>query len=472
MATESILFVDLDGTLTVSDVSFEAFIAILKKNPLYLFSVIFWLFKGKAYCKKQIALRVQVDASLLPYNQEVVEYLKEQHASGRRLVLASASDEIFVEAVAKHFGFFENTLASDGKNSLSGKVKLKFMKEYSAGKPIAYAGNSSVDIPIWKECEECIVVTNSLSFARRMQKQFKNVRQIVRKELSAAIVSALRPHQWAKNLLIFIPPVMAHKLMEPELGVAAWIAFLSFCACASAVYVINDLCDIESDRLHFRKSKRAIASGRFPVKAAFVVIPILLAISFFAALQLPQKFMYCLIIYAASTMLYSFRLKQIPVVDIIVLAMLYTLRILAGGMATQVVVSQWLLSFSLFIFLSLACVKRFSELRLLRNKAADKIHGRGYQVSDAEAIATFGASSGYISILVLVFYVNSKEVVSLYFRHDLLWFLCPLILYWITRLWLLAHRQQVHDDPLVFALTDKVSYLVGIVVIALLLLAV
>lgn len=466
------LFVDLDGTLTLSDVSFESLLALIRKNPFYIFLVLAWLLKGRSYCKRQIAKRVKLDVSTLPLETDLLNFLKSEKKRGRKLILASASDELLVKPVAEEIDIFDDVIAGEGKENISGKNKLKKIQEYCKGKGFAYAGNSNVDFHVWDEADEQIVVTNSKSFAARAKKRYPDATFYqVAGELKP-LLKSLRPHQWVKNLLIFAPIIMAHRIAEIDLLLASVYSFIAFCLCASAVYVVNDLFDLESDRKHARKSKRPLASGLLSIRFALLVPPLFFISSITIALFLRPAFFLYLLIYIIATCAYSFRLKQIAVIDIILLSLLYTLRIMAGGAATQIPVSYWLKSFALFIFLSLACIKRYSELLLQGENNGGKLHGRGYQSGDRQAIASFGAASGYIAILVLVFYISSKDVTSLYDNHEILWLLCPLFLYWITRIWLLAWRGEVHDDPIVFALRDVASYVVAFAVGMLLLLAV
>ncbi len=470
------LFVDLDGTLIRSDVSFESFLALLKKSPFYFFAMLFWMIQGKPYLKKKIAERVSIDAKLLPYVKELLDFLKQEKAEGRKLILASASESGIVERVAQEVGIFDGTIGTKLDKNLSGKNKLQAIREYCAehdlGDDFGYAGNAEVDFAIWEGSKERVLITDSQSFYRKATKRFTFIFELLLKGKNKSIFKTLRIHQWSKNILLFVPVVMGHHMLEIPFLFPALLAFISFSLSASAIYIVNDLFDLEADRMHHIKRMRPLASGSMQAKTAFLLIPILLAGSFGIAALLPQEFGFCLLLYVATTTLYSFSLKRIAVLDVITLAMLYVLRLFAGGLATKIYVSQWLLSFSLFLFSSLACLKRFSELRLLKEDNIAKAYGRGYKSDDIIPISQFGAASGYLAVFVLVFYINSKEVLALYHKQNILWFLCPLIMYWITRIWLLAYRGKVHEDPVVFALQDRVSYLVGLAVLSLMLLAV
>jgi 4-hydroxybenzoate polyprenyltransferase len=465
------LYVDLDGTLTLADVTFESIVAYIKKNPLNVFLILFWLLKGRSFCKRQVAHRVQMDTSSLPLEKHFWEYLKEEHAKGRKLILASASDEILVKPIANRLEIFCDVIAGQGQENISGKNKLNKIKEHVGDAEFAYAGNSNVDFEVWVGANEQIVVSNSRHFISRVKTRFPEAHDFFSAKNYPSYLSILRPHQWVKNVLVFAPLILAHRIFELSLILVSIQAFIAFSLCASAVYTVNDLFDIEADRLHKRKRARPFASGEVQVKFGLLLAPALFFISFILALQINHAFFICLAIYFAVTFAYSSKLKQVAIIDIIILALLYTLRIIAGGAATVVPVSQWLMSFSLFLFLSLACIKRFSEL-YFQSDNGEKLPGRGYSKSDLNAIAAFGISSAYISMLVLVFYVNSKEVTALYLKQEVLWLLCPVLLYWISRMWLKTWRGEVHDDPIVYALKDPTSYCVVMIIGLLLLFAI
>lgn len=461
------LFVDVDGTLIRSDISFEAFIAFLKINPLYIFRFIFWLLRGRSFAKHQVAKRIKLDIKSQPLVNQFVDFLKKEHLNGRKLYLASASEMKFIKSFRDILPIFDGVIAGAGEANLSGRNKLAAIKEFNQSAPFAYAGNSNIDMQIWDEAAQVIVVSQSRSFIKKIDSKYGNVKSFHDPVKPYPLLRALRPHQWSKNLLIFLPICLAHKIGDISIFLQAISAFIAFSLAASAVYLLNDLSDLEADRSHSIKRFRPIASGDISVKEALLFVPILLAYAALISLTLPKQFSITLLIYLVATSFYSIKLKELPVIDIVVLALLYTVRIVAGGKACGVIVSQWLISFSLFLFLSLACLKRYSELLLLgqRDRGA-AVRGRGYMAGDKEIVSQFGASSGYLSLLVLVFYVNSKEVAALYGHSQYLWLLCPLVLYWITRAWLLAHRGEVNQDPVVFALTDKVSYLVLIGMLA------
>jgi 4-hydroxybenzoate polyprenyltransferase len=273
---------------------------------------------------------------------------------------------------------------------------------------------------------------------------------------------ALRLHQWAKNLLVFVPLVAAHRLGDGSLFVDAVLAFLAFGLCASSAYVLNDLVDIKADRRHPRKRLRPFASGVLPPGAGVVLVPALLAASIAIALALPGRFLLVLAGYYALTLAYSFALKRIVLVDAVALAALYAARILAGAQAVQLPLSNWLLLFAVFLFFSLALVKRYAELDALRKEGRLDAAGRDYQVADLPILHSLGTASAAACVLVLALYLNSPAVLALYREPNALWLLCVLLLYWLSRVWLKGHRGEMHDDPVVFALKDRVSLCVAL----------
>lgn len=461
-----IICVDLDGTLVKSDMLFEGLCALLKRAPHQLLLAPFWLLQGRAALKKQIAGRVALNIGALPFNAAVLDWLKQERAAGHQIILATASDQGIATAIAEHLGIFEGVLGSDGAVNLKSEAKLaEISKRF--GKAFTYAGNSSADDVVWQSASEQVAVVSNARQAERLRKRYPEMRILGEPRRRLALIArAIRVRQWVKNLLIFLPLLMAHAVSAtradgvPLLALAG-IAFLSFSFCASGVYVLNDLLDLEADRLHLSKKERPFAAGELSLAFGLVLVPLLFAIGVLLAIALPAKFSGLLCLYIALALSYSFHLKQLVLVDIIVLASLYTLRVLAGGVALEVEVSQWLLCFSMFIFFSLACLKRYSELLMLRRLNEQISNGRGYVASDLEQMAQFGASSGYLSILVLALYVSSAEVTVLYDQPQYLWLICPLLFCWVSRTWLLAHRGLLHEDPIVFAVKDRVSYVVG-----------
>lgn len=456
------LCVDLDGTLVKTDLLFESVLALLKTNPLYIFSLPMWLLKGKAHLKEQIALRVTLDVACLPYHEDLLTYLTGEHRAGRRIVLVTGADVNVAKQIASHLGLFTSVIASDGVNNLTGRRKLQAIENQFGASPFAYAGNGKIDLTVWKSASSAILV-NPTARLVRMARKVGNVTHVFPngKTRVRALIEAIRVHQWVKNVLIFVPLIVSHQVGDPGRLLDAMLAFLAFCFCASGTYLLNDLLDLEADRHHHAKKHRALAAGDLPIKYGLIASPLLTITGLTLSLLLPSSFTVILIIYVLLTLSYSFHLKHVVVMDVILLAALYSIRIVGGGVAINVVISKWLLLFSLFFFLSLAFVKRLIELQNLRNEGKDVSISRDYCVMDIAQIANLGTCSGYIAILVYALYINSEEVKVLYAFPERLWLIVPLILYWISRIWILAHRGQIHHDPVVFTICDKVSVIIG-----------
>lgn len=471
------LCVDLDGTLIRTDTLLESVLLMLKRNPLLLFMLPLWLLRGRACLKQQIARRVTLDAPSLPYNLEFLKYLTEEHRAGRRLVLATAADRRLALQVADYLALFSEVIASDGVHNLAGEHKLQRLIERFGPQQFDYAGNAAVDLSIWRQAAHAIVVHAPERIAARVP-EVAAVREVfpaphAGRHRIRIFLKAIRIHQWVKNALLFVPLMTSHHWADVADVLRDVYAFFAFSLCSSGVYLLNDLLDLEADRAHTTKCKRPLASGDLPLGAGMLAIPALFAGSaVIAGTLLPPSFGIALSAYLVLTMAYSFYLKQIALLDVLVLALLYTTRIAAGATAIHVVLSQWLLAFSMFLFLSLALVKRFSELREIRASDRHAAKGRGYLAADLEQLASLGAASGYISVLVLALYINSHQVMALYQHPKVLWLICPLILYWISRVWLLAHRGQMHQDPIVFALRDKASYSLALASAVIMILAV
>jgi 4-hydroxybenzoate polyprenyltransferase/phosphoserine phosphatase len=467
------LCVDLDGTLVSSDLLLESFLLLIKRNPLYLLLVPFWLLRGKAALKAEIAARVELNPAALPYDQEFVAWLHSERAAGRSLWLCTAADRRLAEQVASHLGFFDGVLASDGQSNLSGSSKAARLVERFAERGFDYCGNELIDLAIWRRARGAIVVHGS----PRLEQQALAVCKVVRTFPSRgrplrSLIRALRPHQWAKNVLVVVPLLAAHRQSEPGSLLQALTAFVAFSLCASSVYLVNDLLDLEADRAHPRKCKRPFAAGDLSLLAGLAMAPCLLIAAIVLAAFLPDKFWLVLGTYYTLTCAYSFGLKGMVLVDALALAGLYTLRIIAGSAAVAVPLSFWLLLFSVFLFLSLAFVKRFAELDSLRRAQRLRAAGRGYHVEDLPLLQSLGTASGYLSVLVLALYINSPDIQALYSRPKLIWILCVLMLYWISRVWMTAQRGEMHDDPVVFALKDRQSMAIGALAAAAVFLAV
>jgi 4-hydroxybenzoate polyprenyltransferase/phosphoserine phosphatase len=458
----AVVCVDLDGTLIAGDLFFESALLLVTQRPWLIVMLVAWTLRGKAHLKRQIALRVAIRADELPYRAEILEQLRTAHARGDRLVLATGSDEIYARQVCDHLGFFAHVMGSDGRSNLTGRRKARRLVEEFGEGQFHYFGNDWSDVSVWRVAASATVVAAPSRLVRYARARL-NMRESLSERPSRvkAMLRAMRPHQWAKNLLIFVPLITSHQLGNVEKLAAAAMAFVAFGFCASAIYIVNDLLDIQSDRAHPRKRFRPFAAGDLSVPTGAVMAAGLLVLSASVAAALGSAaYAAVLAVYLVTTTLYSVRLKREPVLDVFVLASLYVVRVIGGAMAIDVELSNWLLGFGLFIFLSLAFVKRYTEL-VAQN---GNMPGRGYTAGDHAWMISIGISAGYMAVVILALYVDSNDVAALYTRPRALWLLCPVILFWITRMWFRAGRQQVHDDPVLEALRDPVSYVCALTI--------
>ena len=466
------LVVDLDGTLVRTDLLIESIVALVKARSRYSFALPLWLLKGRAALKQEVARRISLDTCLIPYRSELVEYLEAQRSQGRSVVLATANDGRVAQQVADHLRLFDSVLASDGRTNLSGECKRERLVAQFGERGFDYVANEACDMAVWSSARRALVVNTSQQFVRSVARVAEV--QILCEEHPhrAEYLNVLRPQHWLKNLLVLVPLFAAHRFDEPLLlGKLAW-AFLAFCCCASSGYLFNDLFDLSADRHHPKKCLRPFAAGRLQLSYALAMIPTLLILGCVFGSLISLLFVGVLLLYYALTLGYSLFIKRVALLDVIVLAGLYTLRIMAGGVAVAIWPSEWLLAFSTFLFLSLALVKRYGELVIMRNVDGDGARARSYEISDAELLASTGTASGYIAVLVLALYITSGAAKALYGRHQLMWLLCPLLLYWVGHIWLVAHRGKMDEDPTVFAWREQTSRILILLMFCVALLAI
>ena len=417
---------------------------------------------SRAELKAYVSSQSTIQPDMLPIHEDFLAYLRRERAMGTKLVLATAAHEKVAEAFCDHIGLFESYVASNSETNLKGTEKLEKIKEISS--QFHYAGNSEVDLAIWKEAKGAVVVgTASL---KEKAGRLTHIDEWFPPEKSRfqVLTKALRVHQWAKNLLLFLPLILSHKLEAGSLWLAA-LGWAAFSLTASSVYLVNDLFDLHADRQHPTKKKRPLAAGTLQLHhgAAWALLCLALGISVSALAGLQA--VKILGLYVVITSVYSFKLKKIALIDTITLAGLFTLRIVAGGIITSTAVSFWLMFFSIFFFLSLAFAKRASELITVKNLGKKKTAGRGYYTEDVLAVSQIGTSLGLCSIIILALYIHNPATALLYKSPTYLIFACSLILYWLLRVWLLTHRGEMHDDPVAFAMKDRQSYLVALGVI-------
>lgn len=457
------MVVDLDGTLIHTDMLHESALRVARDRPAHLFRIPFWLGAGKAVLKSKLASHTSFDSASLPFNIPLLEWLRVQKSAGRRLILCTASDASIALPIAAYLDLFDEVMASDGNVNLAGSNKAKALVARFGERGFDYAGNSRADLRVWRHARRAILVNSGARLLSEAARVATVEKKFPRAEIGlSAVLRVLRVHQWLKNILLFIPILAAHEFGAADSWYALVLAFLSFSLCASTVYIANDLLDLESDRSHPRKRHRPFASGLVPVWMGVLAAPFVLLASVLLGLQVGPDFMFWLLVYFLITCAYSWGLKRLMLVDCLTLAVLYTLRIIAGAAAAGLPLSFWLLAFAVFLFLSLAYVKRYAELQVQILQDKNKAHGRGYYTSDAPLVQTLGVTSGCASVVVLALYLNSDVVVHLYRMPEVVWGAVPVMLYWISSMWMQAHRGLMHDDPLLFAVKDKGSLVAGL----------
>lgn len=466
------LYVDLDGTLTPSDTLHESAMLFVRRNPLNLLRLIGWLVLGKAGFKQRLASAVRPDPARLPYHEGFVQFLRDEHARGRPLVLASAADARIVREVAAHLAVFDDSLGSnaqdDGINLSRGRKRdaIDAHARAHGHSAWAYAGNSRDDLDVWAGSAEAVAVNAPAGVVASLQRTHPQAQVFQREPLRLkTVLRAIRLKQWSKNGLLFVPLLAAHSL-DPRLWGLLLLAFVAFGLCASATYLVNDLLDLPNDRAHRIKRLRPLASGAIGIPTAVGLGVVMLALAFVLAFAVSAGFAAMLLAYTVTTLAYSIYLKRLALIDVLVLSGLYTLRIGAGAVAAGVDLSNWLLAISIFLFLSLALVKRCAELEELEDDRSLLAPGRGYQPRDLASLRAMGMSSGFLAVMVLTLYIDSQNSQKLYAHTDWLWGAAPVLLLWVMRIWLKTGRRELHgEDPLQFALKDPFSWATLLVMI-------
>ncbi len=457
---------DLDGTLTPSDTLYESVMLFIRRNPLNLLRLFMWLLLGKAGFKLRLANTVRPDPARLPYHERFVQYLREERARGRSLVLASAADSRIVRDVAAYLKLFDDTLGTnaraDGVNLSRGNKRDAIAAHAQARghSTWAYAGNSADDIAVWKGSAQAVAVNAPARVISALQQVHPQARVFEREPLRLkTVLRAIRLKQWSKNALLFLPLLASHRL-DPHLWALVLMAFVAFGLCASATYLFNDLLDLPNDRAHRLKRHRPLAAATISIPLAVVLGCVMLVLAFVLAWAVSPGFSAMLLVYTVTTLAYSLVLKRLALIDVLVLSGLYTLRIGAGAVAAQVELSNWLAAISIFLFLSLALVKRCAELEELDDERITLAPGRGYQPRDLSSLRAMGMASGFLAVMVLALYIDSQNSEVLYANPEWLWAAAPVLLLWIMRIWLKTGRRELHgEDPLQFALKDPFSWM-------------
>ena len=465
------LVVDLDGSLIHTDLLYESFLTSIKDGVNHHRQTFAALCRGKAPLKAYLAEAGTIDYALLPFNAEVLELIREAKDAGRPVYLATASNRRHAEGIAAHFGFFDGVFSSDDTVNLARDEKSRVLVGAFGERGFDYVGNSTADLPIWKHARIAYVASNSSSLKQKISQGGTEIKPVDVPSRSLRVwIKALRIHQYAKNTLIFVPMLTAHAYsLQYLLNVC--LAFVAFSLCASSAYFLNDLIDLNADRQHPTKQKRPFASGAIPVVEGIIAIPVLVLLAFGCAALISPLFAAVLLAYFVLTLAYSFTLKRRLIVDIVVLATLYTTRVIAGAAALPVVPSEWLLAFSMFIFTCLALVKRYVELAMRLDRELPDPSNRNYRLIDLPIIGALAAASGFNAVTIFALYVSSPAVGGMYKHPELLWLLCPILMYWLSRMVVLAHRRVVDDDPIVFALGDRNSRICGVAMVVVVLIA-
>lgn len=462
------LCVDLDGTLINADLSVESLFGALRKAPWILFLLPVWLLRGKSVAKEALAGFAEIDASVLPYHVGVLSLVRKARGEGRVTVLVTGSHQKYAERVSAYLGLFDEFIGTTSDCNLTGRNKAVRLRERFGEGGFEYVANGRVDLEVWRASAASVTVNAPRHVVREVASL--GLPHVDLPEAPVGVrawLKAIRLHQWTKNALLFVPVIMAHKILDVSALLAVAMAFVAFGLAASATYIINDLFDLQTDRHHPKKKRRPFAAGTIPAKTGALAAIGLLATGAAIASLLPGSFTAALAIYVVSTLLYSFRLKEVASLDVVILAGLYTLRIIAGAFAVGLALSFWLLAFSMFIFLCLALVKRVAELIELRRRESETariaIRGREYSTQDIPILQVMGASSGYLAVLILALYINSAEVLKLYKSPEILWLIAPLLLLWVTRLWVITTRGYMDEDPIFFAIKDPETWITAVV---------
>ncbi len=464
------LCVDLDGTLIKTNSLFEALLIALKKNPLRVFPLVGACFQSKAHVKHLLGEYIKDEPHSWLYNEELIAFLRDEHSKERTLILATASDHAIATSIAQELGIFDEVIASTVFAPVNASTKYKVLQQRFGKTSFSYAGNSHADLSVWNIAASAVLVHTPKRIASLVQKSCRVEAEFPLPETRTLknIIREIRIHQWLKNLLLFIPPIMAHQIHHPYIFLQTTAGFFSFSFLASSMYIMNDLLDMHADRTHETKRMRPIALGTISAQDAIKIALLLVSASIALALFiLPPAFLFVLLAYIVINALYSLRLKKVPYIDITVLASLYVLRIIAGGAATNIPTSVWLFFFAGCFFFYLASLKRVIELLHLK-QPQDIAPGRGYRKQDTAFLIRLGVAFSILSLVILGMYVGSTNVTHLYARPYLLLALLPLLALWMIRMWHLALAKKLPDDPVLFTSKDAISYGIGVAIIAVL----
>jgi len=454
------IVVDLDGTLIRSDLLVESALALLRRAPLAAWRLPLWLARGRAALKEELARRAPPDPATLPYDEALLAWLRARHAEGRRIVLATAADGALARAVAAHLGLFDEVLASDGRINLKGEAKAEALRARFPG-GFVYCGDAPPDLAVWRAATGAVPVGVAAGLRARIEAPV--VAEFPRARPSLELwLRALRAHQWSKNLLVLAPLFLSHHYSDAGAWAAVLLGMAALCLLASGTYLLNDLLDLPADRAHRSKRRRPLASGLLPVRAALAAAPVLVGLGLGLAALLGVAPLLAVLAYLALTLLYSLRLKREPMLDVGCIAALFTLRLALGVVLAGAEFSAWLMSFSGLLFFSLALAKRHTECVAVAARGAEEVPGRGWRGSDAPVTLALGAGATVAAVMIFLVYLTLDAApAGLYRDPEALWGIAALMLLWCGRVWLLANRGQMHDDPVAFAVRDRLSLIYG-----------
>jgi 4-hydroxybenzoate polyprenyltransferase/phosphoserine phosphatase len=459
------LVIDLDGTLTLSDTLYESFAKLLFADPLGALTSLSRLGQGPAAIKRHIAQRCQVDAKTLPYRAELIDLIRAERARGRPVHLVTAADQGVADLIARELGLFDSATGSDGGTNLKGERKLAAVRErFPDG--FIYAGDGGADLPLFRAARGVILCDVGSATAAAVANAGVPVVATFRQPGSPPRdwLRAFRVHQWAKNILLFVPLFVGHAYGDPRALVAAALGFALLCLLSSATYLVNDLADLEADRRHATKRRRPFASARIKILHGLIAAPLMILGALAGALLLSPAFAGALLAYLLLTTAYSFGLKRVALFDVFIIGVLFTLRIVMGAEVAALTHSAWLLSFALAFFVSLALSKRHGEVMRAASNDLDEIAGRGYRGNDWPITLSFGIGIGLVSIVIMLLYMTNEAAPSGFYRTIGWLYVIPAVMtLWLMRIWLLSHRMLLHDDPVVFALRDRVSLVLGLI---------
>ena len=466
---EKFLIVDLDKSLLKIDLFKELLGKSLLNKPWLFCKTAFMAITSRAKAKIFISKEFKIEWHTLPFDNRVINIIANYREKGYQIILATGAPDCYARPIANYLGLFDKVIATDIDINNVGGNKLEAIKN-EVGDDFIYLGDSVKDLPIWLYCKKSILVRDNINIKKKLEKNSVEIIDIVKREKSilGVLLKQIRVHQWTKNLLLFVPALASHQIMMPEIFINALKSFIAFSMLASSVYVFNDIVDVDHDRKHPKNKSRPIANGNLSIFSAYSILLVCFLIGGWLALGLGTPFIILTTIYIVLNLLYSFYLKKVIILDVILIMSFYTLRLIAGHVPNEILLSPWMLSFSIFLFFSLGLLKRYVDTIIMHENNEPFLSGRSYSINDSNMLMTLGTGSGLVSALVLILYTGSDQIQQFYTTPMVLVALAPVMLYWISRLWLMAERGMIKSDPVLYVVKDKISYLTFLIVLILL----